>query len=133
MQPRIFHTSNMPLLKKTWNLSNVLHRRDSNRFQYVNCDTKLRKEDVLLICFEQIVSFFAFIYSNTNSYQLFCENSKLNLANSIKLVVFLVNFLENFTPAKEHFTQVSLVTNSISAREVIIVAILHWIHISHIK
>ena len=31
------------------------------------------------------------IYYNTNSYQLFCKNSNLNLANFTKLLVFRVN------------------------------------------
>ena len=34
---------------------------------------ELRMKKVLLIYFEQIVSFCAIIYSNTNSLQLFCE------------------------------------------------------------
>ena len=38
-------------------------------------------ENVLLIVFEQIVSFCAIVYSNTSSLKLFCENSSLNLAN----------------------------------------------------
>ena len=42
---------------------------------------KLRMGDVLLIYFEQIVSFCAIIYLNTNSLQLFWEDSSLNLAN----------------------------------------------------
>ena len=49
---------------------------------------ELRIEDVLLIYFEQIVSFCAIIYSNTNSPQLFCENSSLNLANFTDRVIF---------------------------------------------
>ena len=42
---------------------------------------KLRMENVLLIYFEQIVSFCAIIYSNKNSLKLFCKNSSLNSAN----------------------------------------------------
>ena len=48
---------------------------------------QLRIENVLLIYFEQIVNFCAIIYSNTNSVQLFCENSCLNLANFTELVI----------------------------------------------
>ena len=50
---------------------------------------EMKNEDVLLIYFEQIVSFCAIIYPNTNSLKLFSENSSLNLANF--RVVFHVN------------------------------------------
>ena len=45
-------------------------------------------EDVLLIQFEQIVSFCAIMYTNTNSLQLICENSCLNSANFTCRVIF---------------------------------------------
>ena len=75
---------------------------------------KLRMEDVLLIYFEQIVSFCAINYSNTNSLSLHCEISRLNLANFTERLIFCVNLLDILP--KKYFTQVSLVTNSMSAR-----------------
>ena len=66
------------------------------------------------------VSFYAIIYSNTNSLRLFCENSSLNLANFTDRVIFCVTFFENFTPAQNYFSQVRpvpLVTNSMSASD----------------
>ena len=71
-------------------------------------------EDVLLIYFEQIVSFCAINYSNTNSLSLHCEISRLNLANFTERLIFCVNLLDILP--KKYFTQVSLVTNSMSAR-----------------
>ena len=64
---------------------------------------KLEKGYVLLIYFEQIVSFCAIFYSNTNSLQLFCENSNLNSANFTERVFFCVN-------SWKYFSQLSLVT-----------------------
>ena len=64
-------------------------------------------EDALFIYLEQIVSFCAIVYSNTNSLKLFCENSSLN---------FCVNSWK-FTRAQTYYTQmplVPLVTNSMS-------------------
>ena len=43
---------------------------------------KMRIEDIIHVYFEQIVSFCVIIYSNTNSLQLFCENSSMNSPNS---------------------------------------------------
>ena len=63
----------------------------------------LRMGYVLLIYFEQIVSFCAIFYSNTNSLQLFCENSNLNSANFTERVFFCVN-------SWKYFSQLSLVT-----------------------
>ena len=48
---------------------------------------QLRREDVPLLFFEQIVSFSAIIYLNTNSLELFGENSSLNLSNLIERVM----------------------------------------------
>ena len=64
---------------------------------------KLEKGYVLLIYFEQIVSFCAIFYSNTNSLQLFCENSNLNSANFTERVFFCVS-------SWKYFSQLSLVT-----------------------
>ena len=58
---------------------------------------KLRMEDVLLIYFEQIVSFFAIIYSNTNSIQLFCKKN-----SSLSWVIVRVSFL-TFYPSPKMF------------------------------
>ena len=47
-------------------------------------------EDVLLIYFGNMVSFFAIVRSNTISLQLFCESFSLNLANfTLFVFVFL--------------------------------------------
>ena len=75
---------------------------------------KLRIVDVLLISFEQIVNFCAIIHSNTNSVQLFCEKSSLNLESFTELALFCI-ILEKFTWAQKYLTQVPLVTNSMSA------------------
>ena len=71
----------------------------------VNCDIfgeKLRTEYVLLIYFHQFISFCAFIHSNTNSHQLFCENSYLNLA---KLAIFVIHRINSgqFYPIPKTF------------------------------
>ena len=42
------------------------------------------------ICQLKLVSFFATFYSNTNSIQLFCVNSSLNLANFTERVIFCI-------------------------------------------
>ena len=95
--------------QQTRNLSNVLHKRDSQLFQFYQTKTKittlLKTENVLLNLIWTNCQFFASIYSNTNSHQPICKNSNLNLANSTKLVVFRVNF----TPAQGHSTQVPFV------------------------
>ena len=49
----------------------------------------LRIEDVLLIYSEHIVRFRAIIYSNTNSVQLFCENSSVALAQNWQCFVLI--------------------------------------------
>ena len=57
-----------------------IHQINFTRRKLVNrdiLDHKLRMEDVLPIHFEQIVSFCAIMYSNINSFNLFCENSSL--------------------------------------------------------
>ena len=84
---------------QTWNLSNILHQRDSQSFSILPKKTrksrhfwqKLRTEYFILIYFQQFIIFCAFIYSNTNSHQLFCENSYLNLANLAIFVIHRVN------------------------------------------
>ena len=48
---------------------------------------QLRRADVSLLFFEQIVSFSAIIYLNTNLLELFGENSSLNLSNLIERVM----------------------------------------------
>ena len=52
------------------------------------------------IPFEQIVSFCAIIYSNTNSIQLFCKNS------SLSWVIVCVNFLTFYPSPKMFLTNV---------------------------
>ena len=71
----------------------------------------LRIVDVLLISFEQMVSFCAIIYSNTNSLKLFCEDSSLNSENyTDRAILGFMLIFDNFTPAQKYFTQVSPVT-----------------------
>ena len=75
---------------------------------------ELRMKNVLLIYFEQIVSFCAIIYSNTNSLQLFCANWQIS-----QVGYFFALILENFTQVQEYLTYsncslVPLVTNSMS-------------------
>ena len=53
---------------------------------------KFRIKDVLFIYFEQIVSLFANVHSNTKSLQLFWEKSRLNLANFTEKVILRVHF-----------------------------------------
>ena len=65
---------------------------------------KLRTEYVLLIYFQQFISFCAFIYSNTNSHQLFCENSYLNLANLAIFVNHCVNSGQFYPIPKTFYT-----------------------------
>ena len=60
-------------------------------------------EDVLLICFEQIVSFCTLIYSNSNSHQLFYENSNLNVANLKKTTVIFCVKSWKFYPSPKIF------------------------------
>ena len=48
-------------------------------------------EDALLIYFGNRVSFFTIVCSNTNSLQLFCESSSLNLKSFKELVIFCFN------------------------------------------
>ena len=94
---------------QTWNLSNILHQRDSQSFSIL--PKKMRKSQhfwrtienwvCFTIYFQQFISFCAFIYSNTNSHQLFYENSYLNLANSTKWQLFAL-ILENVTPLQIH-------------------------------
>ena len=50
---------------------------------------KLRVENVLLLYLEQIVSFWAVIFSNTNSLKLFYENPSLNMAIFTDRLIFL--------------------------------------------
>ena len=50
-----------------------------NRANYNIFWQKLRVENVLLLYLEQIVSFWAVIFSNTNSLKLFYENPSLNI------------------------------------------------------
>ena len=62
---------------QTWNLSNILHQRDSQSFSIL--PKKTRKSQhfwrtienwvCFTIYFQQFISFCAFIYSNTNSHQ----------------------------------------------------------------
>ena len=86
-------------------------------------------EDVLLIHFEQSVSFYAIIYSNTNSLRLFCENSSLNLASFTNNVIFLRYFFKILPEPKNIFTQVPHVTNFMSDS----VDTIHSIHLSPIQ
>ena len=65
---------------------------------------KLRTEYVLLIYFQQFISFCAFIYSNTNSRQLFCENFYLNLANLAIFVNHRVNSGQFYPIPKTFYT-----------------------------
>ena len=52
---------------------------------------KLRIKELLFIYFEQIVSLFANVYSNTKSFPLLWEKSRLNLVNFTEKVIFCVN------------------------------------------
>ena len=90
---------------------------------------KLSMEDVLLIHFEQIVSFCAIIYSNTNTLRLFCENSSLNPASFTDNVFFSRYFLKILPEPKNIFIQVPLVTNFMSDP----VDTIHSIHPSPIQ
>ena len=63
---------------------------------------QLRMEDVLLIYFEQNVSFCAIIYSKTKSLQLFYESSSRNSAN-FKGRVFVCDTSWKFYPSPKIF------------------------------
>ena len=73
---------------------------------------KLQTVDVLLINFEQIVSFCAIMCSNPNS--LFYENSSLSFANFIELVIFCVNSWQFYTSPKMFYTSGSCAAHSMS-------------------
>ena len=77
---KIFNTTSLP------KMFNFMREKCGHREIF---GQNLRMGYVLLIYFEQIVSFCAIFYSNTNSLQLFCENSNLNSANFTERVFFL--------------------------------------------
>ena len=106
--------------KQIWNLSNDLHQWGPWKFQFYpkkNRDIFGKLSgilDVLLICFNQIVSIFENIYSNTKSLQLICEKFSLNTAIFTEPVIFRV-VSRTIYPSPEIFTLVpfvAFVTNS---------------------
>ena len=106
----ISHTSEIS--HQTWNLSNVLHQWDSQNFQFQPRKTptsrhfwrKIENWVCFTNLFSTIYQFCAFIYSNTNSHQLFCENSYLNLANLAIFVIHRVNSGQFYPIPKTFYT-----------------------------
>ena len=84
---QIFYTSK---------IANVLNFTREKRMHYDIFSQNLKSEDVILIYFEwSIVSFCAIIYWNTNSPQLFCENSSWPEFGKIHILGnFLLQFLK---------------------------------------
>ena len=101
---QMFYTSKIP---KVFKFTGEKLRKSQHFLQ------KMIIQDGLLVYFVQIVSFHAIINSNTKSFQLFYENSSLNLTNFTELVVSHV-ILKKFTQTQNYLTQVPLVTKSMS-------------------
>ena len=88
------------------------------RFQNVNftCETRINRdifgqiEDVLLIYFQQIDSFCAIMYSDSNSLKLLCEKSSLNLANFTNRVIFRVKSWKFYLSPKTFYTSATSAT-----------------------
>ena len=77
----MFYTSKIP---KVFKFTGEKLRKSQHFLQ------KMIIQNGLLVYFVQIVSFHAIINSNTESFQLFYENSSLNLTNFTELVVSYV-------------------------------------------
>ena len=73
---------------KIRNIFNLSREKRVNRAIF---GPKFWMNDVFLIYFDQIISFLAIIFSNTNSLKLFCENSSLNSTNFTDNVISRVN------------------------------------------